>query len=140
MALANLLEKDSERRAAEYAKSKAKAEEAIRDRKGVEDSLKRIVPALFDGEYPVKKWVVIEPGSSPCCGDGTNALAAVLDGEILLYVYRNSYCYQLTVGVYESGSADCWAKKPNETLWKELSTPESNEANLAKMIGKINAR
>ena len=139
MGINELLAAEIKRKQDEAADLQSTAERKINDEVSkIEEMFKSRVPALFDGEYPIKKWVVIEPPKQFVGGTSAWALAAVLENNLLLYCYRNSACTEMCCAEYEKGSAECWAKMPSNPEREELaSNPTVNEKNLARMINSI---
>jgi hypothetical protein len=136
MGINELLSAETKRQKAKALDLELRAKEIIARSQEEEEKFRKWVPLLFEGEYPIKKWVVIEPPADYVALDGSWSLAAVLENDILLY--RNSAYFELWCAKYEKGSADCWAKMPTNHWVCELEIdPQKNESNLAKIIRAI---
>jgi hypothetical protein len=139
MGINELLASEIKRKQDENANLQWRAEKVINSEASrIEEMLKSRVPALFNGKYPIRKWVVIEPPEQFVGGTCAWTLAVVLENNLLLYCYRNSACTEMCCAEYEKGSAECWAKMPSSPERDELaSNPTVNEKNLARMINSI---
>jgi hypothetical protein len=123
---------DSKKRKDEEAKSILKTSDVF------EYNLRKIIPSLFEGEYPIKRFYVFEPVDDCVTGNESWCLAALLDKNILIYTYRNSFQMVICCKYHEQGSSEYFTKMTSSGFCYELSSnPETNTINVADMISNL---
>jgi hypothetical protein len=94
-----------------------------------------LFPALFEGEDPIKKWVVLEPKDSRTFYAGEYSLAMVLENNTLVYMWCTSSGFVIACGKYIEGVNYRWAKIPTDIYsFTPVKDTNFNELRLVEII------